>query len=109
MEEYKVPLRDISGDIIDYAFVSKEDYDKVMARKWCKQVVKHSKSGLCYALSNKSGDTIRMHQLVMGKAPEGMVIDHINNNGLDNRRENLRIRARENNGFIFILFPLNVI
>jgi hypothetical protein len=33
---------------------------------------------------------LRMHRLLMGAAPEGMYIDHINRNPLDNRRSNLR-------------------
>lgn len=38
------------------------------------------------------GRWMRMHHLILGK-PEvhGMVIDHINRNGLDNRRINLRV------------------
>jgi HNH endonuclease/AP2 domain len=32
----------------------------------------------------------KLHQLIMGKAPSGMYIDHINGDRCDNRRENLR-------------------
>ena len=35
----------------------------------------------------------RMHHVVLGFPPPGMVIDHINGNGLDNRRENLRFAS----------------
>ena len=36
---------------------------------------------------------IRMHQVIMGAVP-GLQIDHINGDGLDNRRENLRFCTR---------------
>lgn len=38
-----------------------------------------------------------MHQCVMGEPPAGKEIDHINGNGLDNRKENLRFCSRRQN------------
>lgn len=39
-----------------------------------------------------------MHKLIMN-TPKGMDTDHRNRNGLDNRRENLRITTRTQNNF----------
>ena len=40
---------------------------------------------------------IRMHTAVLGPPPDGMEVDHINGDGLDNRRANLRwVSSRQN-------------
>jgi len=46
-----------------------------------------AKDGLCKK---------RLHRIIMGD-PEDLVVDHINRNPLDNRRENLRIVTKQEN------------
>jgi hypothetical protein len=77
-----------------YAIVDAEDYERVSRYKWCL-----SRSGnQLYAQRRSHGKTIRMHQFIMNP-PKGMVVDHIDGNGLNNRRSNLRICTRRQNGW----------
>jgi hypothetical protein len=70
------------------------DRSLVEAHHWCADVAKHT----VYARSGGQGrKTIRMHRLILA-APEGVLVDHINGNGLDNRRANLRLASRTQNG-----------
>lgn len=80
MKEYKIPLRNKKKEIVDYALVDEEDFEKVNARKW------HKNNHTGYAYNQKTS----MHGFVKGTAPEKMVIDHKNRNKLDNRKGNLR-------------------
>jgi hypothetical protein len=50
-----------------------------------------------YAHRTERGKTITMHHAIMGVPEKGLMIDHINGNGLDNRRCNLRIVTNREN------------
>ncbi len=71
-----------------HAIVDAADYPALARYKWYAQGPK--KNGAFYAYRGHRGRTISMHRQIM-KPPKGMVVDHINGNGLDNRRCNLRI------------------
>lgn len=62
--------------------IDEEDEQRVTSKIW------HIAKG--YVRSTQ-GETIRLHQFLMGKAPEGFEWDHINRDKLDNRKENLRL------------------
>lgn len=72
------------------ATIDAADVPLVSAYKWC---VSHE-----YAMRRdaKTKATIFMHRLI-AEAPIGMQVDHINRNGLDNRRSNLRVCTSHQN------------
>lgn len=49
-----------------------------------------------YAVKTINKDRDRMHRIIMEK-PVGLIIDHINGNKLDNRKENLRLCSNKEN------------
>src|SRR5688572_1565148 len=51
-----------------------------------------------YAVAKLHGKTTYLHRLIM-QAPAGMEVDHRDGNGLNNRRENLRLVTRTQNLF----------
>lgn len=73
------------GDLTGTITIDLEDVNKVNTYQWH---IEKSHSGIKYAqaiLPNKK--TLRMHRLFL---PNSTQVDHINNNGLDNRKSNLR-------------------
>lgn len=50
-----------------------------------------------YAVRNRGKKHRKMHRDIMGDPPEGFMIDHVNGNGLDNRRSNLRFVTNRQN------------
>lgn len=78
------------------ALVDDEDYDRLAQFSWYAA----RKRNTYYAVRNTKAarGKIRMHRVVM-QAPDDPLIDvdHINRNGLDNRKENLRVCTRREN------------
>lgn len=80
--------------------VDEEDYDDLLKiGSWRTS----GTSPLFYA-STDIGYTVLMHRVILERKlgepiPEGYVVDHINRDTLDNRRENLRLATKSQNGF----------
>lgn len=73
---------------IEYqCFVDDEDASLIKGRQW---VVLQGAKGHLYAACYTKPGVLLMHRHLT-KAPRGKVVDHINGNGLDNRRANLRV------------------
>jgi virulence-associated protein VapD len=83
-------MYNIKKEIAGEALVSLEDYERVNKYKWSMRTRKQKDGVQSYAHGNVDGKDISMHEFIMGKPPKGLVIDHENNNGLDNQRSNLR-------------------
>ena len=90
------------------ALVDKQDYKELSKYKWSAE--KHGKR--CYAsgsirnpITKKSVKTT-MHRFIIN-TPKGMETDHINGNGLDNRRSNLRICTRAQNSYNVSMYETN--
>jgi len=79
------------------AIVDKEDYELVNKYKWHYRKSGRTNGKNGYAQHSLSRDkSLFMHNLIM--KPKGdVVVDHINHDGLDNRRENLRVVTKSQN------------
>jgi AP2-like factor (euAP2 lineage) len=78
--------------------IDDEDFKKISNEKW------HVKKcgNVFYAYKNvytskKESTTLMMHRLILGLTNPKIKTDHKNHNGLDNRKENLRICTHQQN------------
>jgi hypothetical protein len=68
-----------------FAIVDDEDFDRLSERSW--YLTTYS-----YAAASIGGTTVRMHRFILGlEIGDPRIVDHVNGNILDNRRQNLRI------------------
>lgn len=75
------------------ALVDDEDFDMVSRHNW---YLGRSGYPETRFLKSEGGKLVRMHWMIMGKG-EDMFTDHINMDGCDNRRENLRRVTKSQN------------
>lgn len=102
----EIPLKNGGFSLID-----KEDHKKVVyldedypyqkrtTREW---FIKKDTECIRYAVANiriakNKWTRIRMHRLILGITDPRIMIDHVNGNGLDNRKSNLRICSQAQN------------
>lgn len=78
------------------AFVDDEDYEWLMQldRKWSFSGSETKGVAACYI----KGKQLKMHRLIMN-APEGVQVDHIDGNRMNNTRANLRLCSNIENSY----------
>lgn len=74
-----------------YALVDDDDFNRVSNYKWCFDKT------IGYAVSRMDGKNVRMHRFIL-KLSTKDICDHVNRNGLDNRKKNLRLATKSSNG-----------
>lgn len=95
----EIPLRNRNRDVVGYAKVDDEDFGAISKYSWFM-----IKSCNCYYAQSSyyfegKQFTIQMHRWLLNIKDKGICVDHINHDGLDNQRANLRIASSRQNRF----------
>ena len=81
-----------------FAIVDTDDYDRLNKFTWYARL----STNVWYAVrckragEKRSNTLVWMHNMIM-PPPKGLMVDHVNHNGLDNRKANLRLATRAQN------------
>lgn len=94
----KIMLKNSKNEVFE-VIIDIEDIDRCKKLFW--RPFKSKKSKVVYAIATlrdvgNINKNIRLHRYILD-AKEGQIIDHINRNGLDNRKENIRFCTHSEN------------
>jgi hypothetical protein len=70
--------------------------DDLDLSRFSKKISLHLDYGYPMAWDKRRGRTVRIHRIILD-VQRGQIVDHINGNRLDNRRENLRVVTAKQN------------
>lgn len=74
-----------------FAVIDDDDYDKIAGYKWC-----FAKAGYAASRKKNYGEQVLMHRIILN-AGKTQSVDHKNGNGLDNRKNNIRLCSHQQN------------
>ena len=78
------------------ALIDDEDFAEVSKHKWTLKETRFKKYAYRQYLKDGKKVQVLLHRFV-SKCPDGMVVDHANGDGLDNRKSNLRVCTQSEN------------
>ncbi len=87
---WRIPLRNKYGIIVEYSLVDEDDYEKVMKYKW-------HLSHFGYAVGTILRKETRLHHYIFRKPNGKNIIDHLNQDKLNNCKDNLREISKSEN------------
>jgi hypothetical protein len=77
--------------------VDDQDYGALVQHRWSERVWGQTSYAMATIyFGDYKQKTVRMHRLIM-EAPKGSIIDHVDGNGLNNQRVNLRFCTQSQN------------
>ena len=77
-----------------FALVDADDYYQLSKFNW----ITNNCTNTSYAARNQNRSTVKMHRVIMN-APDHLVVDHIDHNGLNNCKSNLRLCTSAQNAY----------
>jgi hypothetical protein len=80
------------------ALVDDEDYERLSQFKWCAQRIGKTTYATRNTYINRKHAVSYMHREILSEC-NGLLVDHIDGDGLNNQRSNLRYCTRQQNAF----------
>ncbi len=82
-----------------YTIIDESDFELVSRYSWRVLIQKRRNGSIkdLYARSRINGKIILMHRFILGLTDPKILVDHINHDGLNNCRENLRLCTSQQN------------
>lgn len=85
---------ELSGGLL--AIVDDQDFERVSKYHWCADRQRHTTYALGFDHIDGKRKRIMMHRFIIGP-PAGTKVDHLDGNGLNNIRDNLRLASNSQN------------